>query len=457
MVDRAKAERVVVATLAAARRSPADFLLTREHFTDPAAIRVIGALIESPGLSDPEIGLKANVDIAAWAAYVAPAEALQSIVDEFRPVAARTVMETGLGALCGGVDLSSVTPEQLAEIAATGQAAASAGAVEMDSVWLGVLESLSDRKLVTTGIPSLDAEGGIPPGYVGIGAAPGAGKTLIGTLLALHFLSEGIPTVFKTDEQSAVDIGERAVQTVARVTKAELETWRNRSPETLPQVIDRIDTSLGEAAMKLREMDLHVLEKKDAPSIEALIGYVDALEQETGTQPAVVIDYLQKMVPESQNMKQDLNRISRKIEAWCLERRERTSNPAPVIVLAQLLVGRDGGQTQFSPQNAVLKESNGPEEHSDALLIIWRETEGDETSREIKLYCKKSRGGVRLGLYQPIIQATGGLFLEGNVPEGPITVSVPDPVYAAPEVTEPLSVAASTAPAQTEDIYEEPF
>jgi hypothetical protein len=128
-----------------------------------------------------------------------------------------------------------------------------------------------------------------------------------------------------------------------------------------------------------------------------------------------------------------------------------------VIVLAQLLVGRDGGQTQFSPQNAVLKESNGPEEHSDALLIIWRETEGDETSREIKLYCKKSRGGVRLGLYQPIIQATGGLFLEGNVPEGPITVSVPDPVYAAPEVTEPLSVAASTAPAQTEDIYEEPF
>lgn len=163
MVDRAKAERVVVATLAAARRSPADFLLTREHFTDPAAIRVIGALIESPGLSDPEIGLKANVDIAAWAAYVAPAEALQSIVDEFRPVAARTVMETGLGALCGGVDLSSVTPEQLAEIAATGQAAASAGAVEMDSVWLGVLESLSDRKLVTTGIPSLDAEGGIPP------------------------------------------------------------------------------------------------------------------------------------------------------------------------------------------------------------------------------------------------------------------------------------------------------
>lgn len=228
--------------------------------------------------------------------------------------------------------------------------------------------------VMATGIKGLDDAlfGGLPSGYITIGARPSIGKSAVGAEIALRPARDrNEPTLFISLEMSFRQFALRFMLRGGQIEARDL----NRLTYTDDQLKHMI-----KAASKHREVPMEFWHQPGA-TIAAIESRIRSDIARRGCK-LVVVDYIQLIrAPKGiSDRRLQVSHVSNEIQriSKCLN--------IPVVVLAQ--VGRDAeGQ---EPTLANLKESGSIEDDSDVVMLLHRE---DRLSEKLDVLIAKFRDG----------------------------------------------------------------
>lgn len=228
--------------------------------------------------------------------------------------------------------------------------------------------------VMATGIKGLDDAlfGGLPSGYITIGARPSIGKSAVGAEIALRPARDrNEPTLFISLEMSFRQFALRFMLRGGQIEARDL----NRLTYTDDQLKQMI-----KAASKHREVPMEFWHQPGA-TIAAIESRIRSDIARRGCK-MVVIDYIQLIrAPKGiSDRRLQVTHVSNEIQ------RISKGLNIPIVVLAQ--VGRDAeGQ---EPTLANLKESGSIEDDSDVVMLLHRE---DRLSEKMDVLIAKFRDG----------------------------------------------------------------
>jgi replicative DNA helicase len=179
--------------------------------------------------------------------------------------------------------------------------------------WLSELDARANRphSAYTTGLEPLDAllNGGYLEGLHLLGGITGAGKTAFALHLAVHNALEGRNVIYGSYEQSRLELWARIATAVTGVPYDAIKRGIYNQPdgERLP-VSKELRASAGWEKLEQIARHLKVVEGGDAFSrsegsytVEVLAKNADAIAEERGAPPLVIVDYLQRVpIPASE-------------------------------------------------------------------------------------------------------------------------------------------------------------
>jgi replicative DNA helicase len=241
------------------------------------------------------------------------------------------------------------------------------GATVTDVVTLGesIYETIADleREDVVTPTPWPDLDhliGGLRPGamYV-IGARPGSGKSIVGSMLALDMARRGKWASFSSLEMSRNELNRRWLAQSGRVDLGVLENHRDRIPWD----------AVNEVSGKLARLPIAVDER--CQTTWDVRHHARSVARK-GPLGVVVVDYLQLMKsPRSNDRRSRQEQVSDMSREMKLLAREMQ---APVVVLCQL--NRESeARTDGMPRMSDLRESGALEQDADVILLLHRDAE----------------------------------------------------------------------------------
>lgn len=230
------------------------------------------------------------------------------------------------------------------------------------------------QAVLSTGISRLDQSllGGLPSGYITIGARPSIGKSALGAEIALRPARDSnVPTLFISLEMSFRQFALRFMLRDGEVQATEL----NNLSYTDAQLRQMIAT-----ASNHREVPMEFWHRPGA-NIAAIESRIRSDIARRGCK-LVVIDYIQliKAPREINDKRLQVSHVSNE-----LARISKSLN-IPIVVLAQVGRGAEGE----TPTLAHLKESGSIEEDSDIVLLLHRE---DRAAQQLDVYIAKFRDG----------------------------------------------------------------
>lgn len=230
------------------------------------------------------------------------------------------------------------------------------------------------QAVLSTGISRLDQSllGGLPSGYITIGARPSIGKSALGAEIALRPARDSdVPTLFISLEMSFRQFALRFMLRDGEVQATEL----NNLSYTDAQLMQMIAT-----ASNHREVPMEFWHRPGA-NIAAIESRIRSDIARRGCK-LVVIDYIQliKAPREINDKRLQVSHVSNE-----LARISKSLN-IPIVVLAQVGRGAEGEK----PTLAHLKESGSIEEDSDIVLLLHRE---DRAAQQLDVYIAKFRDG----------------------------------------------------------------
>lgn len=212
----------------------------------------------------------------------------------------------------------------------------------------GLASGLADLDALTSGLQ--------PSELIVLAARPSQGKTLLGSIYAMHVAVRlGEPVLFVSAEQPPAELTERLL-----VNLSPVHGTRLRQGRPTPDELDK----LADGVSRLRESPLFIA---DAPGftlsrIKSLARRYKAKENIA----LLVIDYLQIINP-------DDTRISREQQVASISKGLKwlaRELAIPILLLAQLnreVESRPSGRPKLSD----LRESGSLEQDGDTVLLLW--------------------------------------------------------------------------------------
>lgn len=225
-----------------------------------------------------------------------------------------------------------------------------------------------ERLGVTSGYRCLDTRvrGWRPGQMITVAARPSMGKSTLALNFALAAVGE-TPTLFLSQEMTAVELQKKAIVAVARSLR---------------------EKELVKAAEVVRNIPLVV---RDIPglTITGARAEICRFLAKHPTGKLVIIDHIQLMRGQGDNRTQELTGISRALKSMAKE-----LNLA-VMPLCQLNRGVEGRQDKH-PMLSDLRDSGAIEEDSDCVMLLYRDDYYNPESEEsglIEINVAKNRNG----------------------------------------------------------------
>lgn len=295
----------------------------------------------------------------------------------------RRRLRVAIAELAKRADSTTFDPIEFAGELASASTLVDAGTKDQKSLGVVLEEFLEDcetkrqqghEAVMATGIKGLDDAlfGGLPSGYITIGARPSIGKSAVGAEIALRPARDrNEPTLFISLEMSFRQFALRFMLRGGQIEARDL----NRLTYTDNQLKQMI-----KAASKHREVPMEFWHQPGA-TIAAIESRIRSDIARRGCK-LVVIDYIQLIrAPKGiSDRRLQVTHVSNEIQ------RISKGLNIPIVVLAQ--VGRDAeGQ---EPTLANLKESGSIEDDSDVVMLLHRE---DRLSEKMDVLIAKFRDG----------------------------------------------------------------
>lgn len=295
----------------------------------------------------------------------------------------RRRLRAALADLAKRAESTAFDPIELAGELASASTLIDAGTKDQKSLGVVLEEFLEDcetkrqqghEAVMATGIKGLDDAlfGGLPSGYITIGARPSIGKSAVGAEIALRPARDrNEPTLFISLEMSFRQFALRFMLRGGQIEARDL----NRLTYTGDQLKHMI-----KAASKHREVPMEFWHQPGA-TIAAIESRIRSDIARRGCK-LVVIDYIQLIrAPKGiSDRRLQVTHVSNEIQ-----RMSKALN-IPIVVLAQ--VGREAEGAV--PTVAHLKESGSIEDDSDIVLLLHRE---DRAAQQMDVYIAKFRDG----------------------------------------------------------------
>ena len=313
-----------------------------------------------------------------------PANALtyaQQVADAAtrRKVASAAPALSQLAEECSDVaDLRERARQVVAEATAAPEVRSTRRLADVLPTVLDVAEHGREASL-STGWPDVDRIiGGLAPGrLIVVGGRPGAGKSLMGTNLALEMARRHEhAALICSMEMPEIEVGQRILAAHARVNLTRLGTG-----QTEPREWEAIAKRQAEVA----DLPITIDDKAD----QTLTGIRTAIRDVKATRPdlaLVVVDYLQLMRPPD-------TRAGRVEQIGALSRGLKLiAREAQVCVVAMAQLNRAPATPARRPTMADLRESGSIEADADAVLLLWQP---DDEFPEIEVIVDKQRNGPR--------------------------------------------------------------
>jgi len=295
----------------------------------------------------------------------------------------RRRLRAAIADLAKRAESTAFDPIELAGELASASTLIDAGTKDQKSLGIVLEEFLEDcetkrqqghEAVMATGIKGLDDAlfGGLPSGYITIGARPSIGKSAVGAEIALRPARDrNEPTLFISLEMSFRQFALRFMLRGGQIEARDL----NRLTYTDDQLKHMI-----KAASKHREVPMEFWHQPGA-TIAAIESRIRSDIARRGCK-LVVIDYIQLIrAPKGiSDRRLQVSHVSNEIQ------RISKGLNIPIVVLAQ--VGREAEGAV--PTVAHLKESGSIEDDSDIVLLLHRE---DRAAQQMDVYIAKFRDG----------------------------------------------------------------
>lgn len=187
-------------------------------------------------------------------------------------------------------------------------------------------------ELVLTGIKSLDHMiGGLPRGEVtALGARPGQGKTLLGTIMAQNVADAGGKVAVSSLEMSAKQI---AMRLVCRDARVDPQAYRRGDYRGNDEVEARIHKAIRKHSQS------NMLVNDDSFQTGASMHYAAQIMKLEGGLDLHVVDYAELVAGDSETSDQEALRIA---QTWRREKALVKSTGAAGVMLSQLKKSADG-------------------------------------------------------------------------------------------------------------------
>jgi replicative DNA helicase len=192
-----------------------------------------------------------------------------------------------------------------------------------------------------------------------LAARPSMGKTALALNLAENVaVGQGVPVLFVSLEMSAIELAERLLCSVAKVSGHRLRNG------TIAQE-DRI--RLAEKSGEISRAPLYV---DDSPgrTVTEIAAAARRIKRQQGRLGMIVIDYLQLIEPDNPKdpRQEQVSRMTRRLKGMAREMQ------VPIICLAQL--NRQTEQAKDNiPRLSHLRESGAIEQDADVVMFVHRE------------------------------------------------------------------------------------
>jgi replicative DNA helicase len=228
-----------------------------------------------------------------------------------------------------------------------------------------------------TSISKIDwrLNGGLKPGkLVVLAARPSVGKTSLAGQIAKRLASDGLPTLFLSQEMEADEVGERALANQARVNYSSIQTGQLTDDEWA-RISEGVD-ALGRVPLFIDDepaLTLRAIASK-ARSIKGL--------------KALVVDFVQLCEGEGDNRNQQIGSITRGLK--------KLAKQLGIVVIALSQLSRDVEKRPGRrPIMSDLRESGEIEQDADTVIFLWPldESEDDLEVRHVGCDFAKNRRG----------------------------------------------------------------
>jgi len=248
-----------------------------------------------------------------------------------------------------------------------------------------VLEARYTHKGAMTGVPTgfLDLDdmtSGLQPGELAIlGARPSMGKSALARCIAENAARAGKPVLFVMLEDTAVNLGQRALSGNASVRLKDLRRGL---------INDHEWSSVSRAMGRLCTLPIHVLGRVGTTTANVRAA-ARKLQREQGL-GLIIVDYLQLMKPlrDRENRYLEVSETSRQLKGIAQEFR------VPVLALAQLSRAVEM-RNDKRPQLSDLRESGDIEQDADLVMFLYRDSYYNEAAdpTEAEILIEKQRNG----------------------------------------------------------------
>lgn len=237
------------------------------------------------------------------------------------------------------------------------------------------LNSIRDgaTRLITTGIPELDQAigGGAEPGEMFLMAArPSHGKSAVALQMVHHWTLSGIPSVFVSEEMSAIAIGKRTVQFATDVPQ---EAWSER----MQNVEDDSERHFFGRA------DCIVVEQ--CRTSEAVADAIRAAKRDSDVQCAIV-DYAQLLGSPGKSRYEQVTNTSIVLK--------QVASETGILLVALCQLSRQiESRNKFVPQMSDLRETGQLEQDADVIVFgVWpHRIDHTKNPNEYQFFVAKNR------------------------------------------------------------------
>lgn len=374
---------------------------TRERFIVLTEGEIDAAsLLAAYGAEYPVLGLSGGIP-KGWAERIRDTGAAAYIVmdpDETGRCHAERYRAqlSGLGVRCyvvnlpGSDDLNGMLVQQGPEgLMQSLEAALETAALESTSdllyireTWLAELDARARRphNHYTTGLPALDEllGGGYLEGLHLIGGITGGGKTSFALHVALHNALEGRPVIYASYEQSRLELWGRIASRLTSVPFGAIKrgTYDDYGTKVLTSGLLKADR--GWEQLEKASKHFKIVEGGDALSrqastytIEVLADTAQAMTEERGVPPLIILDYLQRVpAPPEMKIKDVRERVG--YAAGVLQVRLARELQAPVLALSS--IGRASyklAEATIEERLAAFKEAGEVEYTAYTALLLY--------------------------------------------------------------------------------------
>lgn len=237
--------------------------------------------------------------------------------------------------------------------------------------------------------------GGLKPGkLIVLAARPSVGKTSLAGQIAKRLASDGLPTLFLSQEMEADEVAERALANEARVNYSAIQTGQ-LSDDEWSRIADGVDV-LGRSLLWI----------DDEPALT--LRAIAAKARSVRGLKLLVVDFVQLCEGEGDNRNQQIGSITRGLK--------KLAKQLGICVIALSQLSRDVEKRPGRrPVMSDLRESGEIEQDADTVMFLWPldESEDDLEVRHVGCDFAKNRRGKK-GAFVMTFEGSKQLWQESH-------------------------------------------